>query len=90
MSFGAKESMSPERIRILASPKREYIPIDIYKHKEFRGMIHADNQEALVTVFKGASKNSKYNTLNSSQIFTMRNIATARDNQTISGTARDD
>ncbi len=66
MSFGGQESMSPERIRELASPKREYIPVDIYKHKEFRGMIHADNQEALVTIFKGSSKNSTYNTQNSS------------------------
>lgn len=54
--------MSPERIKQLASPKQEYEPADVYKYKEFRGLIHADYQDAVVTVLNGASHKSNFDT----------------------------
>ena len=73
LSFGGGQSVSPERIKQLAQPKHEYEPADIYKHQEFRGMIHADYQDAVVTVLNGGSKKSKYDTGYNSQIINFRN-----------------
>ena len=57
-----RKSVSPERIKQLASPKQEYEPADVYKYKEFRGLIHADYQDAVVTVLNGASHKSNFDT----------------------------
>ncbi len=65
MNFGRQGSVSPDRLQYLAQPKKEYEPADIYKHQEFRGLLHADHQEAVVTVLsnkKSTSFNNRYST----------------------------
>lgn len=43
MNFGAKSTIDSQRLQYLAKPKEEYEPTNVFKHQEFRGLLHADN-----------------------------------------------
>jgi hypothetical protein len=47
MNFGTQKGISPERLALIAQPKEEFQPSNIYAHEEFRGLLHADHQEAV-------------------------------------------
>lgn len=47
MSFGPKSLVDSNRLNYLARPKQEYEPLDVFKHQEFRGLLHADHKEAV-------------------------------------------
>lgn len=40
-------SVNKHRISMLSSPKYEYEPNNIFKHSDFRGLLHADYEEAI-------------------------------------------
>jgi hypothetical protein len=47
MSFGPKSIIDTNRLNYLARPKQEYDSLDVFKHQEFRGLLHADHKEAV-------------------------------------------
>jgi hypothetical protein len=74
----SKRSGNTQRITFLAQPKPEYEPNNIFNYQDFRGMLHADHEEAL----KNSTVAMKSKTSGFSQRF-----ATAPTFNTISSTA---
>ncbi len=69
----------------MAQPKQEYEPADVYKHQEFRGLLHADHQEAVITVLN--KKSTSYITRYPTQGANLRN--TQNFNSTMMKTVRE-
>lgn len=42
-----RTGISSDRLKFLATPKLDYEPMNIYNHQEFRGLLHADFEEAI-------------------------------------------